>query len=467
MFHHYNKMIRNMKKYLNIAALALVVLSTLTLSSCKNEIDEIFDDDAVARLAKSQAEYVDILTSNGGKWQLEYYANSDEPGYVYLLTFSTDGSVVVSGMNKWITLVDNPGAMGSSPTYGTQTSLWDVITDNGPVLTFNSYNKYFHLFADPYDIPGNSTGQVDNEDENESGYGHMGDYEFCLMKYSGDTLYLSGKKRGINMIMTRVSSSVDDRVYMNEVTAMTDSFFHAKIPYVYINLPNDVRWIVKNGATSILKIYREDADEISTAENYNIIITHDGLSFMNPITLDGYTIQNFVRQPDGSLLCRDDNQTTMTADPLSEIMASERFVWKLAQTNLGGVYSQLLSQIVEEIKNYNSSTLQDVQLSYNQTMDRFALTFNVKRRTVTYKPTYYLTPTVVDDTHIKFSMDPTGDSWAQSFDVQCPSIKGFASAMASMTFELDANSLLAPVVMKLTDGGNSANYMVWNISEML
>lgn len=464
MFHHYNKMKRNMKKYLNIAALALVVLSTLSLGSCKNEIDEIFDDDAVARLAKSKAEYVDILTSNGGKWQLEYYANSDEPGYVYLMTFSTDGSVVVSGMNKWINIIDNPSAMGSTAAFGTATSLWDVITDNGPVLTFNSYNKYFHLFADPYDIPGNSTGQVDSEDENESGYGHQGDYEFCLMKYSGDTLYLTGKKRGINMIMTRVSSSVDDRVYMNEVTAMADSFFHAKIPQVYINLPNDVRWIVKNGATSILKIFREDADEISTAENYNVIITHDGLSFMNPITLDGYTIQNFVRQPDGSLLCRDDNQTTMTADPLSDIMASPRFVWKLLQGNATGVYAQLLSQIVNEIKAYNSSTLQDVVYSYNQTANIMAITFNVKRRTVTYKPTYYLTPNVIDDTHIKFTMAPEGDTWAASFEAKCPSIREFATQMGSMTFELSANSLLAPVVMTLTDGSDS---MVWNISEMI
>ena len=456
-----------MKKYLNIAALALVALSTLSLGSCKNEIDEIFDDDAVARLAKAQAEYVDILTSNGGKWQLEYYANSEEPGYVYLMTFSKDGSVVISGMNKWITYVENPNAMGNTVTYGSETSLWDVITDNGPVLTFNSYNKYFHLFADPYDIPGNSTGQVDSDDENESGYGHEGDYEFCLMKYSGDTLYLTGKKRGLNMIMTRVSSSVEDRVYMNEVTAMTDSFFHAKIPYVYINLPNDVRWIVKNGATSILKIYREDADEISTAENYNVIITHDGLSFMNPITLDGYTIQNFVRQADGSLLCRDDNITTMTADPLSEIVASERFVWKLPLTDQGGIFSELMTNISNEVKAYNSSTLQDVQLAYNQNLGVFAITFSVKRRTVVYKPAYYLMPSVIDDDHIKFAMDETGDSWAQSFEEKCPSIKAFVKAMSSTTLNLSANSLLAPVVMKLTDSSNSANYMVWNIQELI
>ena len=64
-----------MKKFLNISLLSLVALSSLMLSSCKNEIDEIFDEDAIARLDNKKAEYIDILTDKGGKWQMEYYNN--------------------------------------------------------------------------------------------------------------------------------------------------------------------------------------------------------------------------------------------------------------------------------------------------------------------------------------------------------------------------------------------------------
>ena len=457
-----------MKKYLNIASLALIAVSALLMSSCKTEVSEIFDEDAVTRLAKAQAEYVDILTSNGGKWQLEYYSNDKEPGYVYLMTFSKDGSVVISGMNKWISYVVNTGSssLNNTAVYGSETSLWDVITDNGPVLTFNSYNSMFHLFADPYDIPDATGGQMQDDSSDESGYGHEGDYEFTIMKYSGDTLYLSGKKYGLDMIMTRLSSSVDDEVYLNEVTAMADSFFHAKIPYVYINLPNDVRWIVKDGATSILKMFREDADEISTAEYHNVIITHDGLSFMTPITLDGYVIQNFVRQADGSLLCRDDHQTTMTADPLSSILSSNRFVWKMTPTGVGGVYADLMNQIAAEVKAYNASTLMEALITYVADQNRFSVTFNVKKRTQTYKPTYYMTPSIVNDTQIKYAVDLTGDSWAQSFDAKCPSIKAFLNTIGSMTFDLSANSLLAPTTMTLKDSGNGANFMIWSLSEL-
>ena len=70
---------------------------------------------------------------------------------------------------------------------------------------------------------------MSDEDTDETGYGHEGDYEFDLMKYSGDTLYISGKKYGIDMIMTRVNADIDDHVYMDEVIAMADSFFNAKM----------------------------------------------------------------------------------------------------------------------------------------------------------------------------------------------------------------------------------------------
>ena len=444
-----------MKKFLNISLLSLVVLSSLTLGSCKNEVDEIFDEDAVARLDKAKAQYIDILTSNGGKWQMEYYANSNEPGYIYLMTFRKDGSVTISGENQWIGLLQgkNFGSIG----YGSETSLWDVITDNGPVLSFNSFNKFFHLFADPEDIP-----STDTEADDETGYGHEGDYEFDLMKYSNDTLYISGKKYGIDMIMTRVDANVDDEIYMNEVVAMADSFFNAKIPQVYINLPNGVRWIVKDGASSILKVFREGSDEISTSETYNVIITHDGLSFMNPVTLDGYTIQNFIRQADGSLLCRDDNTTTMTSDPLSTILSTTTLSWRADLTNIGGIFAEYLPQIASELTTYNKSTLVYIQLAYVPAKSSFAVTFNVKKGATKINPTYYLSMETLGDNQVKFNVAEEGDAAGQLYTQKVPTMRAFVDAL-NATFNLSANSLLAPINMKTVRTDNAANYVIWNI----
>ena len=458
-----------MKKFLNISLLTLTVLSTLSLASCKNEVDNIFDEDAIIRLDKAKAEYMDILTSNGGRWQLEYFANEEEQGYIYLMTFAKDGSVKISGHNKWI----NQVLVGNSNTsaFGSEVSMWEVIADNGPVLTFNTYNRFFHLFADPYDIPSQSSAQA-STDVNESGYGHAGNYEFDIMKYSGDTLYLTGKKptqteRYLNMIMTRVKSSAEDEVYMNEVVAMTDSFFNSKVNQVYINLPNGVRWIVKNGATSILKMFREDADEISTSETHNIIITHDGLSFMDPVTLDGYVIKNFIRQPDGSLLCRDDNQTTMTADVLSNIFSNKSFIWKGELNNMGGVFADMVNTITAELKAYNKSTLNFAQIAYesneNDNTGSFIVSFNIKKGSVKYNPGYYVTIEKVNDNQVRFTVAPQGNSYGELYAKNCPTIRQFVDTFAATAYDLKANSLLAPVRMTMSQSGSAGNYIIWDL----
>ena len=446
-----------MKKYINIFLLALVAVSALSLSSCKNEIDEIFDDDAVARLDAAKVEYTNILTDKGGKWQLEYYANSKEPGYIYVMTFKNDGSVTISGMNKWISYANGSSTTGTI-SYGSATSLWEVIADNGPVLSFNSFNKYFHLFADPEDIPSTS-----DEDDVETGYGHEGDYEFDLMKYSNDTLYITGKKHGIDMIMTRIDANYDDEVYMNEVVAMADSFFNAKIPYVYINLPNDVRYIVKNGATSILSVYKEGEDEISTSESYNVIITHDGLSFMYPITLDGYVIQNFTRQADGSLLCRDDQQTTMTADPLSTVFNNHNLTWRLDVNNAGGVFADYIANLATELKAYNSSSLVYAELKYDTKLECYTLTFFVKKGSSTFKPLFYLDMEQLGETQMKLHFQAEGDKAGETYATRCPSMRSIINELGSHTFIMSVNSLLAPVNMKLSHSENTANYTVWNL----
>ncbi|MBS7373148.1 MAG: DUF4302 domain-containing protein [Muribaculaceae bacterium] len=241
-----------MNKLYKFSAFA-ALLAGFALSSCNNEEADIFDQSAAHRTEQAKQMYKDILVDQGGKWQMEYFTTEEEHGYVYLFTFKEDGSVKISGHNEYITKITNIDANYSS--FGSEESLWDVISDNGPVLTFNSYNKYFHLFADPEDVP--------DTEPDEQGYGHSGDYEFDLMKFSNDTLYLEGKKHGASIIMTRIPSTTDDETYLNEVVALADSFFNAKIPAVYVNLPGAYRHVVLDGATQLPKFYPETGDYIT------------------------------------------------------------------------------------------------------------------------------------------------------------------------------------------------------------
>ena len=283
------------------------------------------------------------------------------------------------------------------------------------------------------------------------------------MKYSNDTHYITGKKYGLDMIMTRVDANVDDQEYMDKTVAMADSFFNAKIPQVYINLPNGVRWVVKNGATSILKMFREGDDEISTSEYHNIIITHDGLSFMNPITLDGYTIQNFIRQSDGSLLCRDDLTTTMTADDLSKVFMISTFKWKADTAQVGGVFAQHLNTLKNELNDYGKRKLTSIEISYNADLKTYQIAFGCLYQKRTFYPTFYMTAEAVNENQIKFNFASAGNDASVVYAEKCPAFWSFIQAMNNIPLTLQTSSLLAPVDMKLVDSGNSANYTYWKI----
>ena len=349
-----------MKKLYKFSAIAAVLMSA-SLASCNHEEADIFDQNAAHRTEEARKMYKEILLDKGGKWQMEYFTTEEEHGYVYLFTFRNDGTVTISGNNEYITKLTNIDS--NVPSYGSETSMWTILSDNGPVLSFNSYNTIFHLFATPEDIPGT--------ERDEQGYGHSGDYEFDLMKFSNDTLYLEGKKNGAEIIMTRIAPEIDDETYLNEVVALADSFFNAKVPAVYVNLPGGYRHVVLDGATQLPKFYPETGDYITEYVGRNAIITHDGFTLGKPLTLrdsiDGndYTIQHFIRQKDGSLLCTDDNRITITADALNKVVGDERLLWRVNAADCKGELGTAFAGLNTGFKAYNGSSLVHFNIGLN------------------------------------------------------------------------------------------------------
>lgn len=446
-----------MNKILSISAVALLGLG-VAFSSCSREEDDIFDHSAAQRLDEAKASFKQILTDKGGKWQLEYFTTDSEEGFVYLFTFNANGTVTISGNNRFIAYLSNRDA--TAPEYGSESSLWDVIGDNGPVLTLNSYNKYFHLFADPEDVPGTEA--------NEAGYGHKGDYEFDLMKYSNDTLYLEGKKYEQKMIMTRIDQTTDDKKYLDEVVALTDSFFNAKIPTVYLNLPDGKRYTVKNGASLLLDFCPEDGDPITQTVTRNAIITHNGLTLMTAFGAEDstYSVQHFVRQTDGSLLCTDDNKTTITADDLNKVVTDKSLTWTIDMTAFGGAFKTAYDKMVTDFDSYSRRyRVQSMELA-NAGDGKYKLALTVRPRTGTQRIPLEFTYSVAYDgkTGLKLTFDvPTEGSSLYAFYNGVGGLKQLIELFNATDLVAESSSVLAPVKIKLADKSNEANFVTVNV----
>lgn len=387
---------------------------------------------------------------------MEYFTTEEEHGYVYLFTFRNDGTVTISGNNEYITKLTNIDS--NVPSYGSETSMWTILSDNGPVLSFNSYNTIFHLFATPEDIPGT--------ERDEQGYGHSGDYEFDLMKFSNDTLYLEGKKNGAEIIMTRIAPETDDKTYLNEVVALADSFFNAKVPAVYVNLPGGYRHVVLDGATQLPKFYPETGDYITEYVGRNAIITHDGFTLGKPLTLrdsiDGndYTIQHFIRQKDGSLLCTDDNRITITADALNKVVGDERLLWRVNAADCKGELGTAFAGLNTGFKAYNGSSLVHFNIGLNvlnNTKSPYTMVVRIKTKRGSYlNMSVPYTVEYIGKDEIKFVLGEM-DSNMKTFIDKVPAFQTMMNKLASSTFKCSSNSLIAPVNMVLTDSSDASS----------
>ena len=444
-----------MKKLYKFSAIAAVLMSA-SLASCNHEKADNFDQNAAHRTEEARKMYKEILLDKGGKWQMEYFTTEEEHGYVYLFTFRNDGTVTISGNNEYITKLTNIDS--NVPSYGSETSMWTILSDNGPVLSFNSYNTIFHLFATPEDIPGT--------ERDEQGYGHSGDYEFDLMKFSNDTLYLEGKKNGAEIIMTRIAPEIDDETYLNEVVALADSFFNAKVPAVYVNLPGGYRHVVLDGATQLPKFYPETGDYITEYVGRNAIITHDGFTLGKPLTLrdsiDGndYTIQHFIRQKDGSLLCTDDNRITITADALNKVVGDERLLWRVNAADCKGELGTAFAGLNTGFKAYNGSSLVHFNIGLNvlnNTKSPYTMVVRIKTKRGSYlNMSVPYTVEYIGKDEIKFVLGEM-DSNMKTFIDKVPAFKTMMNKLASSTFKCSSNSLIAPVNMVLTDSSDASS----------
>lgn len=181
-----------MKKIINSILIGTAVLG---LSACSLHDDtELFGEPAAERLEKNVAADKTLLESAANGWELHLWTGKDYSGggYTYFMKFANDKVTVSSDI---------------APANMKTTSSYDVISDQGPVLTVNTYNEIFHYLAEP---------SMDDDD------GEQQDYEFVIMRTTNDSIYLRGKKWGNHMVMTRVAESTSWEDEINKIQQMDE-----------------------------------------------------------------------------------------------------------------------------------------------------------------------------------------------------------------------------------------------------
>lgn len=245
-----------MKK--NIFKPFLFLLVTLFIVSCNNDnVDRVFNESASERLTEAMNQYKNSLTSSEQGWVLQYYPDKNQKygGHTFVVNFREDKTT------------DVYYELASDYTIP-ETSTYNIISNGGPVLTFNTYNSLMHLFATP------------SQDLYEA---KGGDYEFLLMSEENDVIQLKGNKTGNNMELLKLNESPES--YLAKVVDIRD----------YLN-----------GASYLMTLNGKEVGVSSTERNFTFIeegkeavkiayiYTDKGVKLYEPIILDGIEVRDFT-----------------------------------------------------------------------------------------------------------------------------------------------------------------------------
>ncbi|MBQ0063704.1 MAG: DUF4302 domain-containing protein [Prevotella sp.] len=342
-----------MKKIL-LYTLAFAVI--FNFSACKNEEDDIFDDSAANRITKAINQYKERFASSPGGWTMEYYPTNglEYPtgsGYLLLADIKKDGTV---------RFAINNDATGYE--YYEDTSLWEMIRDTGPVISFSTYNEVLHMFSDPaiYD----------------TGNGLEGDYEFVVIDLpeDGNTAMIKGKKRGVYVRMTKLPAGTDYRAYLEDVNEKQAELFSATAPNKLLMTLGEDSMYVEQMSTMIPNIYPVSGDAIAN-ESYHpcILLNVDGkyvLRFRAEVEIDGVetTEQEFIWNPELRMFVgvNDETCTLQGENPVDFFKKALEGGSRAWQWDMKSNMSAPVSAILDNINNQFIAVNKNYSLSYIQ-----------------------------------------------------------------------------------------------------
>lgn len=425
-----------------ILSLSLLLATGIAFTACVNEEDAIFEKSAAERLNEASEIYSNRMMAQPNGWAMQLYPTNDNEapygsGYLVLCRFNKDHSVVVSMKNQF---TDN--------VYRTDTSLWEVITDNGPVLSFNSHNECIHAFSDPEDILW--TGNAD-EPNNETGTGVGGDYEFIIVDAPEDASYmmLKGKKRGTYNLFTPVEEGVEYEAYLTDVENFMKTMFPSSNPTFDVLRTPSGDYKMTGIDDGIPNIFPYDGDEIIDESFNAFLITKRGqdyyLRLRNAFKVSGN--QSVEEGEEAEVM----SEQEFKYDPAQDIFigtTDERFIidgddanrffrqavidesrtWRWnAKSNMSEACLALMTNLSDAFKAKKLTYDRNV-LRYLPAKDKICMTVTYKRNNSNINIDYLFGYTF-DENNFVLSYEGPNNAAAETMLTQIPSIQNIIDAL--------------------------------------
>jgi hypothetical protein len=426
----------------------LNILIVFLLSACKFEESNLFDKSAAERLAEAQVEYKQVLCNATNGWKFNYFPDSEHQGYNFVMKFYPSGEVKMTAKNS---LTANVVKRDSCA--------FEIIADNGPVLSFNTYSDagVFHVFADPIESEGG-----------EQGKGYNGDYEFIVISATAEKVVLKGKKRGLYFDLYPLAENLTWNEYFTNLDAQRDFLFDTRVD-LQLKHGGEVKYNLLKSTTSVFDYLAPGGDPILNTKQLPFITTDNGIRLPALFEVaDKINVRTFEFNADKSkLISIEDETVTIEAPELSEFLSTSRsnfLATKENTTGIDAIFDQLKVAFVAGFNNADSYELASMGfVGYDASTNgikKAAFIFKTKGGTSGYFAipiTYSNGKAIIENFDINDIPAGNMSNNARNFYQRVPLVKTMLALLPG-TYNLETTNKFAIRTVKYTKSDNTLSF---------
>lgn len=258
-----------MKKIFHLMALAL--MGSLAFTACDKMEDDLFAKDPATRQDEQMADFRRVFNNNDNGWCVYMACNTGRHPSCQAFAVHFD--------DQWCTFYSSSETSRLPEFYG-QTdvevkSLYSLKMDNGVVLSFDTYNAFFHYYADQSEY---------FESRVQS------DFEFVLDRYSQneDTIFGYTKIKHLPYMMVKMDRPAKQYQEACDATA-------GIAPYnVTLRVAGDELHARFLGGYKNLEVWTPDMDPSKDGLLFTYCCMPNGIHLLEPIEYKGHLIDEML-----------------------------------------------------------------------------------------------------------------------------------------------------------------------------
>ena len=407
-----------------LGMMALAAIAT----SCTFEQDDYFDETASLRVThineNIKQRLVDQSAEGNYGWVMQYFvAGTDDysfEGFNLFGRYFDDGKVTLAGNHRFL-------RNGRANKYTEFTSTFRMLAEEGPVLSFDTWNDVLTVFEDPVD-PSAAPGTIVN-----NGEGMFGDHNLVLKSFEPDELLFLGERHRSEARFIPCDRPWAD--YMAAVDANKSHIATSQLTSYYVTNSVDTMYFV--GLNKGVFTYCERIEDPLQKKTLSCVFTPDGFRINHVDSLGSCTFQEFTLAEDGSRLLSEDGQTQVIACWDNYIVAHTT-VWKLDPALFSAQQQTLYDQIDAAAKVFNAAwSLESIGIgksSGSNAINGLVLTFytnTAKTKTNTAGVALTITRTAYGQARIDYSAESNVDKNMEAIVKKSPEMENLARAFAA------------------------------------